>query len=800
MSTTTAEPGRVEGPEKPERCDEKSAGDLIDACAIDLPRDDVVEAIEFERFFVLNLRFQEFQRPATLMSMWVSMGSGISDAEEPTLAPVFDRGAPFSSNRATWESASRRDAAGGAARADWDPPGSPQDQPEAGPAGPQTHLGAGGTPIDIGDFRLAFYLPYKQEWKLRGYNRGRMISSLTLGPQEEQTIEIFTWDRNVRTLESTTAYEFEQTMESSGTRRDTTDIARDIGRQAGFELTSDAKVGFKVEVVNADISAGMNAKTSLNSSEKDTRQSIVEATSRAATHVRSSRTLKVVETHEYGQETRVTRKLRNHNTCHTLTTAFFEILANYKVSTVLRTDSIRLVVLLKSSELSKIKTFDRRTIRSHERTLSLSLLDSTLAAGLQAARYLDARERACAVLCASCECLEAGAASRSQEWDDLAAALDKLGKAVADLRSYVVLFPVSVLLAEAEVPIGPGIGAKDIKRHMFMRALSVHAPRLLVDLAGLSLASGSLTPAVADSAMAVIRGLAPENLALLGADRSISESEWWLIFGVIFPSTPADPITQFAVAAGRTAVLVGAIGGLATFDDGGLVAAMNGVKAAYAAWQTYLAEAREDDEKLAALERIAKEERALRVLDAFPLRETADAQERLEALLDHLNDERNVDHYRFAIWNERAGSNDPQLLALALAGFTDGAPVGVVGDDLAVPLRIPPQSVLESFFRDSVADLVAMSPRDDDDHILPTAALYAEAIPGACCACEDNVVRSEELDLKRKELENSLVTLESERLTARSAAEELDGPTVMSPIRVEVVNATMPDELDHGTT
>ena len=45
--------------------------------------------------------------------------------------------------------------------------------------------------------------------------------------------------------------------------------------------------------------------------------------------MRSSRTLKVVETRESGEETRVTRKLRNHNTCHTLTTTFFEILANY---------------------------------------------------------------------------------------------------------------------------------------------------------------------------------------------------------------------------------------------------------------------------------------------------------------------------------------------------------------------------------------------------------------------------------------------------------------------------------------
>ena len=107
--------------------------------------------------------------------------------------------------------------------------------------------------------------------------------------------------------------------------------------------------------------SGTSAKTGLNDADKNSRQSITEATSRAATNVRSSRTLKVMETREAGEETRVTRKLRNQNTCHTLTTTFFEILGNYTVATYLRTEAIRLVLLLPSAELSKIGLFDRRT-------------------------------------------------------------------------------------------------------------------------------------------------------------------------------------------------------------------------------------------------------------------------------------------------------------------------------------------------------------------------------------------------------------------------------------------------------
>jgi hypothetical protein len=284
--------------------------------------------------------------------------------------------------------------------------------------------------------------------------------------------------------------------------------------------------------------------------------------------------------------------------------------------------------------------------------------------------------------------------------------------------------------------------------------------------------------------MATIDAIAAEDLgALKTPEGSVKDSVGWEIWGLLFLVFTEPIATTISFGA-----LIGAIGGLGPFNDGGLVSAIADVKAKYTAWQAHLAEQRARDEKQAALERIAKEERSLRVLDAFPLRATADAEERLEALLDHLNDPRNIDHYRFAVWNERAGSTDPQLLALALAGVTEGAPVGVVGDDLAVPLRIPGGSVLEAFFEESIEDLISMSPRDEDDHILPTAALYAEAIPGECCACEENIVRREELELKERELENELLDAELERRKAKIKANDFSGATTTEPFRVEVTN------------
>lgn len=763
-------------------------GSFIDGCAISLPPNDVVEAIEFDKFFIVNAQRDDLQRPVTLSSAMQAMRqSGFTDDEVDVAAPEMLLGAPLSTNKTEWTQTRRigERLRGGnsfevsAMRA---APGDDETSADAMRGGLSNH----GTSVDAGataaGARLAFYLPYRQEWKLLGYSRGRLVNSIPLGPDETQTIEIFTWDRFSRTSDSTTSFELEQSNESSGTRRDTNDISSEVTRQSGFEVTTDAKVGMKLEVVNADFSAGANASTGLNEGDKNARQAVREATSRAATTVRSSRVLKVVETRESGKETRVTRTIHNKNICHTLTMAYFEVLADYRVETALRADAIRLVVLLESASLSKISTFDRAFIRSHERTLTLALLDSTLLPGFDAARFLDARERACAVLCHGCSCGPTSAPARDSEWDALAAALQALGVAVGTLRNPVTLRTIiqSAMVDPTSIPANVQTA---FHRYIFGKALASKAPGLVPGLAGLNLAAP--TPAVANAAQGIIDGLSAEAVdALTTVPPQLASDVWWEVWGVVF-AVLIDPIAT-SIATG---VVVGALDN-GTYNDAGLLAAIGTVRTTYAAWSARQAELRQMDEARVELDRIAAEERALRVLDAFPLRETADNQERLDALVAHLNDPRNIDHYRFAVWNERAGSADPQLLALAMAGLTEGAPVGSVDDYLAVPLRIQDGSTLEEFFDQSVATLRKMSPVDVDPHILPTAALYVEAVVGECCACEDNIVQREKLELDRLDLANQLTEAEVQRRLAMIAAADLSDPatTEASPLLVELVD------------
>src|SRR5258708_37795853 len=117
-------------------CGPGDAGSFLTGCRIDLPPDDVVEEIEFERFFRLNLTFADLHGSAQ---------------EDTNLRNRF---------RVRFE----------------------EPVPDA-------------AAIDVGALPVALYMPFTQQWKLDGYNRVRVVNSFTLGPGEEQTVEIFTSDR-----------------------------------------------------------------------------------------------------------------------------------------------------------------------------------------------------------------------------------------------------------------------------------------------------------------------------------------------------------------------------------------------------------------------------------------------------------------------------------------------------------------------------------------------------------------------------------------------------------------------------
>jgi hypothetical protein len=692
-----------------------ATGALLEACHIDLPPGDVVEEIEFEKFFKLGLVFGDLRE--------------VSDKKLEQLQKAA----------------------------------SPQEKGGKGKAEVNVE-------IDPFNLPMAVYMPFLQQWQLDGYTRGRVVNSFSLGPHEEQTVEIFTWAKSGSTLTSSMTFEEEQQTESSGTRRDAGDVAHDVAHQAGFETSTTGKVGFTVGVAKFDLGAQAGGRAAMNDGEKETRQQITEATSRSTGRVRTQRTLTVTETQEAGREERVTRKLTNPNQCHTLTVPFFEVLANYQVSTFVRVDQIRLVALIQSSTLNGLLTqIDRAFIRSHETALRLALLDHTLADGFDAARFLDARDRACEVLCHNCNCEDddTGEADGAK-WEAVVDAARKVALAVAKTREKTVVFPLSVR-AVLPPPWGIGVaqpiineGIKDVRSYLFKKSLAANAPSLLNDLAsvGVGPAPMPVTTSQARAMQRVIGALPPPALALLPADPRVADGVGWEIYGFVLSFNPE------LISGGILAQRVKDTVGMNRFEDEGLIQAIAVFSGAYSEWLKEQEANKAANDRERELARIAREERNLRILESFGLRESAVAQERLDALLNHLNDEKNIDHYRFAVWNERSGADDPVLNNLAMAGVIEGAPVGIVGDQLAVPIRLEDHPKWRKLFADSVQDL-SPATKDVHRHILPTAALYSEAIVGKCCACEHAIVERQELEEQTIRLNNEAIKLENERLQGR---------------------------------
>ena len=437
----------------------------------------------------------------------------------------------------------------------------------------------------------------------------------------------------------------------------------------------------------------------------------------------------------------------------------------------MRTDAVRLVLLMESSALIRITGFDRAMIRTHERSLRLALLDSTLADGFAAARFLDARDRACALLCQGCACGTNIGASGS-EWTALTNAADALGGVITTLRgtdgTIDLAFRVSVPPLGLPAPLPPPAQAALVaiaKRYLFFKSLRTHAPQLLTQLAsvGLGGGAGTVTAAQVEDVARLLALLAPDAVAKLSYDHGVSQSVGGEAYG-IFVASGLEPV--FAAPSSLVAFWTRASG---LYDDQGFVAAIAAFRAAYDTWKKFLQEQRAKDEKAAAQEKIHRAMREQRILDNFPLRETADAAERLEALVSHLNEGRNLDHYRFAVWNERSGATDDTLIDLALAGLVDPTPVGMVGNKLAVPITMRPGSKAAKFFADSIVDLVGQFTRTDREHILPTPALHAESILGDCCACDDFLREHRRLDLADKQAQ---VDLAKER--ALQAAHETE--------------------------
>ena len=237
------------------------------------------------------------------------------------------------------------------------------------------------------DVELALVINYRQCWKPVGYTRGELLNSLSLAPGEELTVEFFTWDRHKIERERSLETARESNESGTVTSRASMEVVSNVGFKVG--AGADASVNGSVALKDMDIPVdlggeiGANFSTEMTFGLTTTSNRLNEATRSASNTLRAMRKTRVAETHEFGSETRNTRKIKNENFCHTINYDYFEILEHYEVTVqVVGADYVALVPLPHPGPINAA------WILCHEHPLRRYLLDIVYEAGFDAAKLI----------------------------------------------------------------------------------------------------------------------------------------------------------------------------------------------------------------------------------------------------------------------------------------------------------------------------------------------------------------------------------------------------------------------------
>lgn len=228
---------------------------------------------------------------------------------------------------------------------------------------------------------------YEQEWELLGYSKGSLISSINLAPREELQIEVYSWDKHKLEQEKSFGSEYEFNREINNQTKADTTITRDMKEALGAHADFNGNIGLSAGKVSGGAGVNAGGDWSMENQLATDVNLIMEGSVKSAEKFKTTHRVKIVETHEYGEESRTIRKIQNPNSSRTLTFNYFEILENYRVTTRLA-DASQFCLLVENPEFPP---FDLDFVMAYEYRLQQVLLSSNYKGGFEAARLLAAQ-------------------------------------------------------------------------------------------------------------------------------------------------------------------------------------------------------------------------------------------------------------------------------------------------------------------------------------------------------------------------------------------------------------------------
>jgi hypothetical protein len=229
---------------------------------------------------------------------------------------------------------------------------------------------------------VALRVSIAQVWEPKGYTRGDLVNTISLAPGEQLTLEFHSWDKTTYKSEKELIQEQELRVTETSTERDVLTVSRETATKFNAHLDAHTRIKIKTVPVNLDGGAATETATKVGRTLEQTREHTVEA----AQTLKMTRKLRIEVTREVGREQKQTRVIANTNRCHSLNCLYFEVMANYVVTT--RVTAVEPVLLLVRPRPGVTPAW----VLCHEAVLKSVLLDGVFLPGFDGARVLETHD------------------------------------------------------------------------------------------------------------------------------------------------------------------------------------------------------------------------------------------------------------------------------------------------------------------------------------------------------------------------------------------------------------------------
>ena len=190
------------------------------------------------------------------------------------------------------------------------------------------------------EWRFGQKAEYRQEWRHEGFTLGPLVSSISLLPNEELTLEVSSWQRTKSEVSQMEESEEKSRQEREQRRTDEESVTNDATANEGWQVSASGSAS--AGPASASVSAGYSSTTSQRT--EGTERHINEATRKATNEVSLKRAVKMTQTAEAGAEQKTVRKVKNPNACHTVTFNFFQVVKLFNVQLRLENDAPTLML------------------------------------------------------------------------------------------------------------------------------------------------------------------------------------------------------------------------------------------------------------------------------------------------------------------------------------------------------------------------------------------------------------------------------------------------------------------------